>query len=147
MLDVVRTCKYCSNQQTKRRLEGMKLLKIYVDDIICKFCDDPDKYLKIANSLHKNLQLTLKKVNMEGNLVSLDINVNVSTKSNIINHLYQKPTDTRMIMIFRSWILLQHWKNVIQGTVHSVFKATSNWLTLDQALEKNKTCWPAKSKP
>ena len=30
---------------------------------------------------------------------------------------------------------------MIQGTVHRVFNATSNWLAFDQALEKNKTCW------
>ena len=27
-----------------------------------------------------------------------------------------------------------------QGTFHSVSYATSNWLTFDEALEKNKTC-------
>ena len=32
-------------------------------------------------------------------------------------------------------------KNVIKGTVHMVFNATSNWLAFDQTLEKNKTCW------
>ena len=41
----------------------------------------------------------------------------------------------------RSCAPLQHIKNVIQGTVHWVFNASSNWLAFDQALEKNKTCW------
>ena len=29
---------------------------------------------------------------------------------------------------------------MIRGTVRRVFNATSNWLTFDQALERNKTC-------
>ena len=78
---------------------------------------------------------------MEGNLAFLDINVNVSSKSNITCHWYQKPTDTGIILNFRSCAPLQHKKNVIQGTVDSVFNATSNWLALNQAVEKNKTCW------
>ena len=53
---------------------------MYVDDIICTVRGDPDKYLKFANSLQNNLQLTLENVNMEGNLPFLDINVNVSSK-------------------------------------------------------------------
>ena len=78
---------------------------------------------------------------MDGGLAFLDINVNVSSKNNITCHWYQKPTDTGIILNFRSCAPLQHKKNVIQGTVHRVFNATSNWLAFDQALEKNKSCW------
>ena len=121
--------------------EEMKLFKRYVDEFICTVRDDPDKYLKYSISLHKNLQFTLEKVNMERNLDFLDINVNVSNKSNITCHWYQKPTDTGIILNFRCCAPLKHKKNVIQGTVHRVFNATSNWFAFDQALEKNKTCW------
>ena len=77
---------------------------------------------------------------MEGYLPFLDTNINVSSKSTITCHWYQKPTDTGIILNFRSCAPLQH-KNVTQGTVHTVFNATSNWLAFDQALDKNKTCW------
>ena len=93
--------------------EEMKLFKRYVVDIICTVRVDPDKYLKFANSLHSNLQFTLEKVNMEGNLVFLDINVNVSSKSNITCHWYQKSTETRKILNYCSSAPLQHNKNVI----------------------------------
>ena len=66
MQDVVWICTYCSNLQTERRSEEMKLFKRYVDDIICAVRGDPDKYLKFANSLHNKSQITLEKVNMEG---------------------------------------------------------------------------------
>ena len=125
----------------------MKLFKRYVDDIICTVRGDPDEYLKFANSLHNNLQFTLEKVNMDGGLAFLDINVNVSSKNNITCHWYQKPTDTGIILNFRSCAPLQHKKNVIQGTVHRVFNATSNWLAFDQALEKNKSCWTKNQYP
>ena len=147
MQDVVWICTYCSNQQTVGHYNEMKLFKRYVDDIICTVRGDPDEYLKFANSLHNNLQFTLEKVNMDGGLAFLDINVNVSSKNNITSHWYQKPTDTGIILNFRSCAPLQHKKNVIQGTVHRVFNATSNWLAFDQALEKNKSCWTKNQYP
>ena len=100
MQDVVWICTYCNNQQIVGRHEEMKLFKRYVDDIICTVRGDPDEYLKFANSLHNNLQFTLEKVNIEENLAFLDINVNVSSKSNITCHWYQKPTDTGIILNF-----------------------------------------------
>ena len=109
----------------------MKLLKSYVDDIMCTVRGDPDEYLKFANSIHKNLQFTLEKVNMDGDLAFPDINVNVSSKNNITCHWYQKPTDTGIILNFRSSAPLQHKKNVIQVAVHMVLNATSNWLAFD----------------
>ena len=116
----VQSCTYCSNQQTVGRYDEMKLFQRYVDDIICTVCGDPDEYLKFANSLHNNLQFTLEKVNIEGDLASFDININVSSKSNITCHWYQKQTDTGLILNFRSCAPLQHKKNVIQETVHRV---------------------------
>ena len=80
MQDVVWICTYCSNQQTMGRYEEMKLFKRYVDDIIRTVRGDPDEFLKFANSLHNNLQFTLEKINMEGDLAVLDINVKVSSK-------------------------------------------------------------------
>ena len=122
------------------RYEEMKLFKRYVEDIICNVRGDPDEILKFANSLQNNLQFILEKVNMEGDVAFLDINVNVSSKSKITCHWYQKPTETGIILNFLSCAPLQHKKNVIQVKVHRVFNAISNWLAFDQALEKNKTC-------
>ena len=72
--------------------EGMELSKKYVYGIICTILVNPDEYLKYASSLHKNLQFTLEKLYMEGDLAFLDINLNVSSTSNITCHWYQKTT-------------------------------------------------------
>ena len=125
----------------KKRYQEMKLFKRYVDDI-CTVRGDPDEYLKFLNSLHNNLQFTLERVNKEGNLAFRDINVNVSSKSNITCHWYQKSTDAGITLNFRSCAPLQHQKNVIQGTVHRVFNATSNWLAFDQAPDRTKLAGP-----
>ena len=84
---------------------------------------------------------------MDGDLAFLDINKYVSSKNFITCHWYQKPTDTRIILNFCSCAPLQHKKNVIQGAVHKVFNATSNWLAFDHALEKIKTCWTKNQYP
>ena len=147
MQDVVWICTYCNNQQIVGSYEEMKLFKKYVDDIIRTVRGDPDEYLKFANFLHNNLQLILEKVNMKGNFAFLDINVNVSSKSNIKCHWYQKPTDTGIIMNFCSCAPHRHKKNGIQGTVHRAFNATSNWSAFDQALEENKNGWTKNQYP
>ena len=121
MQDVVWICSHCSNQQTVGRYEEVKLFKRYVDDVICTVRGDPDEFLKFANILHHKMQFTLEKDNMEGDLAFPDINVNVSSKSIITCHWYQKTTDTGIILNFCSCAPLQHKKNVIQGTVHRVF--------------------------
>ena len=56
MQDVVWICTNYSNQQIEGQVEGKQLFRRYVDEIISKVCDEPDEYLKIANSLHNNLQ-------------------------------------------------------------------------------------------
>ena len=75
MQDVLWICTYCSNQQTEGLVEGMKLFKRYMDGCICTVRGDPDEYLIFANSIQKNLQCILKKVNTEDNLAFLDFNV------------------------------------------------------------------------
>ena len=77
---------------------------------------------------------------MEEDLAFLDINVNVSSKSNITCHWYQKPSDTGIIQKFRRCAPLQHKKIVIQGAVLRVIYAASSWLAFDQTLEENETC-------
>ena len=118
MQDVVWICLYCSNQQTEGRFEGMQFFKRYVEELICTVRGDRDECLKITISLHKNLQSILEKVNMEVDLGFHDIHVNVSSKSNITCHCYQKPTDTEIIPKFCSCARLQLKKTVIRGTVN-----------------------------
>ena len=118
MQDKVWICTYCRNQHTGR-FQEIKLFKMHVDGTICTVRYDPEEYLKFANSLHNNLQFTLEKVNMEGDLAFPDINLSASRKSSIACPWSQKSPDTGKILTFYICAPLQH-TNVIQGMVHTV---------------------------
>ena len=108
---------------------------------------NPLDYLEYRNSLHKNLQFTLETPNGSGDLAFLDLNINLNEDRKISCHWYQKSTDTRIILNFRSCALLQHKRNVIQGTVHVIFNATSDWQSIDVALKKNQEIWTENQYP
>ena len=69
------------------------------------------------------------------------MNLNVNEDRKISYHLYQKSTDTGVILHFRSCAPLQHKKNVIQGTVHRFFNATSEWQYFGIVPKKNQEIW------
>ena len=102
---------------------------------------NPLDYLEYRNSLHKNLQFTLETLNGSGDLAFLDLNINLNEDRKMSFHWYQKSTDTGIILNFRSCALLQHKRNVIQGTVHMIFNATSDWQSIDVAHKKNQEIW------
>ena len=91
--------------------------------------------------IHPNLQFTLEETNSEGNLPFLDLNINVSQGRGVTCSWYQKPTDTRTILNHTSCAPTQYKRNVIQGTVHRVFRSTSSWEKFDKAMETNRVQW------
>ena len=66
----------------------------------------------------------------------LQISIDKSTKINC--GWYQKSTDTGTTLSFRSCALLQYKRNVIEGTVHRVFRSTSTWEEYDKATKINR---------
>ena len=113
---------------------------------LCTVKGNPLDYLEYANSLHKNLQFTIQTPNGSGHMAFLDLNINLNEDRKLSCHWYQKSTDTRIILNFRSCAPLQHKRNVIQGTVHRIFNATSDWQSFDVALKiwtenQNPTEW------
>ena len=104
----------------------MKLFKRYLDDIVRTVKGNTLDYLEYANFFHKNLQFTLETPNGSGDLAFLDLNINVNEDRKIRCHWYQKSANTGINLNFRSIAPLQHKKNVIQGTVHKIFNATSD---------------------
>ena len=54
---------------------------------------------------------------------------------------HQKPSDTGTILNYRSCAPLQHKKSILQGTIHRLFRATSNWEAFHEALTKNEEFW------
>ena len=94
-----------------------------------------------------NLQFTLETQNGSGDLAFLDLNINLNEDRKISCHYYQKSTDIGIILNFRSCAPLQHKRNVIQGTVHRIFNATSDWQSFDVALKKNQEIWTENQYP
>ena len=137
MQEIVWICSYCAEKGRKEDTLELKLFKVYVDDIVCTVKGNPLDYLEYANSLHKNLQFTLETPNGSGDLAFLELNINLNEDRKISCYWYQKSTDIGIILNFRSCSPLQHTRNVIQGTVHRIFNATSDWQSFDVVLKKN----------
>ena len=78
----------------------------------------------------------MEELDNNGNSAFLDLNVNVDSGKKVTCGWYQKPTDTGTILNFKSCATLHYKKkNVIEGTIHRVFRNTLTWETFDQALE------------
>ena len=101
---------------------------MYVDAIVRTVRGEPSCVLDAAISLHPNLQLTLLETNSEGD-------------RRVTSNWYQKPTDTGTILNYRSCATTQNKRSGIQGTVHRVFRSTSNWEQFDKAMETNRPQW------
>ena len=119
-------------RERERLFEGLQLFERYVDNIICTVRCDLDMYLKFAKSLHKNLQITLEKMNTKECLVFLDFAVNMSNEKNFTCIWYQKSVNTIIVLNFCSCEPLQHKQSKIRAKVRTVFIATSNWLAFDK---------------
>ena len=92
--------------------------------------------------MHPNFQFTIEELDSNVSLAFLDLNVNVDSGKKVTFGWYQKPTDTGTILNFRGCAPLQYKRNVIEGTVHSIFRSTSTWENFDQAFEKkNRKQW------
>ena len=58
-----------------------------------------------------------------------------------------KATDTGTILNYRSCAPLQHKKSILQGTIHRLFRANSNWEAFHEALTKNEEFWERNQYP
>ena len=116
MQENVWVCSYCTQKRTKADTQELKSFKRYVDDIVCTVKGNPLGYFEYANSLHKNIQLTLETPNGSGDLAFLDLKINVNEDRKMSCHWNRKSSDTGIILNFLSCAPLHHKKIVIQGT-------------------------------
>ena len=101
--EIVWYCESCCRAMNKEKdTPQVKLFLRYVHDFVRTVRGEPSCLLDAANSLHPNLQFTLEKTNLEGNLPFLELNKNVSQGRRVICSWYQKPTDTGTIPNYRS---------------------------------------------
>ena len=121
--EIVWYCESCCRAKNKEKGNPqVKLFLRYVNGIVRLVRGEPSCLLDAANSLHPNLQFTLKENNSEGNLPFLDLNKNVSQGRRVTCSWYQKPLDTGTIPNYRSCAPTQYKRSVIQGTVHRVLR-------------------------
>ena len=106
-MDLSIFCKKGSKEDTQL----LKLFKKHVDGIVCAVKGNPLDYLEYTNSHHKILQFTLETLNCSGDLAFLDLNKNLSKDRKISCHLYQKLTNTSLILSFHSCAPLQQKDN------------------------------------
>ena len=121
-------CGSCSCAKNKEKdTPHVQLFLRYVNEFVKTVRGEPSCVLVAANSLHPNLQFILEETNSEGNLLFLDLNINVSQDRGVTCNWYQKLTDNRIIINYRSCALTQCKRSVIQGTARIVFCSTSNY--------------------
>ena len=68
------------------------------------------------------------------------MSINVQPEGTIYCTWYQKPSDAGTILKYRSCAPFEHRKCKIQGTMHRMFRVTSNWEAFHEALTKNEIC-------
>ena len=103
----------CTFQVTGRVLQLNTLcssrLKVLLHRFRGTLKGNPLEYLEYANSLQKNLQFFIETPNSIGDLLFLDLNMNVNDERIINYHWYQKSTHTGIISKFRSCAQLHMW--------------------------------------
>ena len=133
---------YCSNCQMVDKLnsepetEG-QLFSRYVEGIICRVNGEPDTFLKKVITIYRKSKFTIEKLDENWNLSVLDMNINVNRCKEVNFEWHRKPIDTEVV--FRSCAPIQHKKNVVEGSVHCVFRSNSTWQNFDKTLKKNES--------
>ena len=141
-------CSFCReiDQTDINHPSETKFFLRYVNDIVRTVRGDTKELLEAGNNLHPNLQFTLETTDDKNSLPFLDMSITVQPEGNIFCTWYKKPSDTVTILNCRSCALLQY-KSIIQGTIHRLFRATSNWTAFHEALTKNEEIWEGNQYP
>ena len=142
-------CSFCrENDQTDiNHSSETNVFLRYVDDIVRTVRGDTKELLDSVNNLHPILQFTLGTTVDKNSLPFLDMSINIQPEGTIFCTWYQKPSDTGTILIYRSCAPLQHKKSIIQGTIHRLVRATSNWEAFHEALTQNEEIWERNQYP
>ena len=119
----------------------------FVNDIERTIGADTKELLDAVISLYPNLQFTLETTDEKKSLPFLDMSINVQLEGTIFCTWYQKPSDIGTILNYRSCAPHQHKKTIIQGTMHRLFRATSNWEAFHEALKKINEIWERNQYP
>ena len=146
--EVVWNCSYCeSEKDTDSQVAMAQVFDRYVDDIVRTVKGDPQLLLQQANKLHTNLQFTLETMDATKGLPFLDMRVRTDDRGTTTCEWYQKPSETGVILNFRSCAPMRWKRNLIQGTINWIFNCTSDWKAFDEALQRCEDIWEANQYP
>ena len=121
----------CTTEIPKRA----KIFARYVDDIIRMVKKAVvDTLLKMANSLHRNLEFTIK-LESEGALSFLDMKI-LRHQDSLKTKWFTKPTDTGLMLNFHSLAPTQYKRNVVEGTIHRINHTTTDWIAFHDGVAK-----------
>ena len=134
----MRSCCLKNDKTDANHSSETKVFLGYVDDIVRIIMDDTKKLLGAVKNLHPSFQFTLETTDDKNILPFLDISINVQPEGTVF---LQKPSDTGTVLNYCSCAPLQHKESIIQGTIHSMFCATSSWEAFHEALTKNEEIW------
>ena len=137
-------CSACT--EYNRTIETCKVFGRYVDDVkrsskVANF----ESISSFVKSLHDNLEFTIERLN-DRKIPFLDLLVTLRDKK-LNTEWYLKPTDTGILLNFRATAPIRFKKNIIQGTVHRIFNATSDWSSFHAAIERACVCFEQNQNP
>ena len=105
----------------------------YMDDILRSAKpENITGILERVNKLHQNIEFTIERQE-NGSFPFLDMRVK-QTGADVDTTWYRKPTDTGLTLSFRALTPMRYKKNTVQGTVHRVFNASSNWHAFTESI-------------
>lgn len=108
-----------------------------MDDILQSIASDQvTTKLHEINSLHPNLKFTIE-TEQEGKLPFLDLCL-LHTGSCLQSTWYTKPTDTGLIMNYHASAPRKYKRSVVQGFVHRIYRACSEWKLFDESMARAK---------
>ena len=117
--------------------DDAKLYERYMDDILRSIKKSLIEYkLQEINSIHPNLKFTIE-LEQQNQLPFLDMCI-IHEGNNLHSTWYTKPTDTGLTMNFHALAPRKYKRAVIQGFVHRIYRACSEWKYFDESLRRAK---------
>ena len=114
-----------------------KVFARYVDDIFRSIkSPDIDALFEAANALHPNLKFTIE-YEVNGKIPVLDTMIERGDNW-VSTSWYHKPTDTGLYLSYHACAPVKYKRNIVEGTVHRIHHATSDWVTFDNGTQKLK---------
>ena len=71
----------------------------------------------------------------------MGLKINVLQDCVVTSNWLIKPTDTGIVLNYKSCAPTQYERSVIFGTVHRIFRSSSNWEQFDKTTETNRAQW------